>query len=320
VVIGCAACAPATGGWDVRRVEQGHPSAVLPAGHRLGDLAPHFWIADDELVRFACRWSRERAVPVSVHGATPEEFRLLGLALGALEVAVDGLRFELGTAAARERGIAVAFEAATAAGDPSTAGSGDAIADCRVRDVFAGTRSGERLGAQLEEASVRIRRSRLDLLGRLVPLDELELLATLLHELGHAMGYSSHTRGGRTVMRLAPSEVRLQARAVLRGGPLRDDTLAALYALPSGTVLGRDALGAEAAATARVFAELAARSGWGQPLSRAGQDSAELWWRDHSGERIVLRASRLGGPWPEGFALRANAAARSALRKRVVPR
>lgn len=317
---GCAACAPAAGGWDVRRVEQRHADLALPAGHRLGDLAPHFWIEADELVLFACRWSRERPVLVWAHGATPAEGQLLARALAALEASVGGLQLELAATAATGGGIAVAFEDATATGDPSTVGSGDAVADCRVDNAFAGARSGERLRAQLEAASVRIRRSRFDWLGRPVALDELELLATLLHELGHAIGYSSHARGGPTVMQVAPSEVRLRAQSVLRGAPLRDPTLAALYALPAGTVLRRDSLGPEAAATARVFAELAARSGWGQPLSRAGQDSAELWWRERSGERIVLRASRLGSAWPGGFALRANTAARDALRDLALPR
>ena len=102
---------------------------------------------------------------------------------------------------------------------------------------------------------MRIWRSRLDLLGRFVALDETELFAAVLHELGHAVGYASHTRRGYSVMRAAPGEVRLQARPALRGESLREPTLAALYALPSGSVLRRDPIPREAAATARVFAD-----------------------------------------------------------------
>ena len=115
-------------------------------------------------------------------------------------------------------------------------------------------------------------------------------------------------------MRAAPSEVRLHVRRVLRGEPLRDPTLAALYALPSGTLLRRDPIDGPAWATARVFAELARSHAWGAPRSRAGQSSAELWWPATDGQRRVLRASRQGGGWPAGFELRANAAARTALR------
>jgi hypothetical protein len=309
-----SACTPAGGGWDVRRIEQRYPEVAAHAGHRLGELAPHFWIAGDELLLFVCRWSGERPVRVWTQGATAAEARLLGRALAALEASLAGLRLELVATAGSAGGIAVAFQDAVAAGDPAAIRSGDAVADCRVDDAFAGARAGEQLSAQLEAASVRILRSRLDWLGRVVALDELELFAALLHELGHAIGYSSHASGGPTLMRAAPSEVRLRARSVLRGAPLRDRTLASLYALPSGAVLRRDPLGPEVAATARVFADLARSGDWGRPRSRAGQDSAELWWKAGVGKRSVLRASRLGRSWPEGFSLRANATARAALR------
>jgi hypothetical protein len=290
---------------------------MLPFGHRLADLAPHFWLAGDELLQFSCRWSGKRAVPVWPLAATPDEMRVLARALAVLGEAVPGLELELVSNAvdAAGQGIAVAFADAPPEGarDPAAIGSGDAVADCRVDEPFGDGAVGASLRAQLDRASVRILRSRFDLLGRPVALDELELLAALLHELGHAIGFSSHPASGATVMRAAPGEVRLRVRPVLRGEPLRAPTLAALYALPSGTVLRRDPSGPTERATARVFGDLARRGAWGRAHSRAGEDSAEVWWPAGDDGRRVLRASRAGA-WPERFALRANALARAALR------
>ena len=248
-------------------------------------------------------------------GATEPERALLEQALRAIEGAVPGLVFELGTSGGPQ-GIEVAFEDLPGGeGGPSSAlASGDTTADCRVDDVLGGSSLGDPLEARLESASVRVRRSRLDALGRIVPLERLELFAALLHELGHAIGYPSHAAWGKTVMRPAPSEVRLRAGPVLEGKRLDDPTLAALYAMPSGTVVGRGPLPEEARVMALVFVDLARREQWGSARSRAGQRSAEIWWGE-PGTRRVLRASRTAGRWPAYFSLLPNAAARDALRR-----
>jgi hypothetical protein len=310
-------CVGGRGGWDVRALERANPGLDLPRGHRLGDLAPYFWIDDEELLLFACRWRNEALVEVRARDASPEETALLGRAVAALDAAVPGLALRLGDGGHPAQ-IEVTFADLPPgrASDPGATASGDTVADCRVEEDFASGLRGGRLHAGLVSASVRVLRGRFDALGRPVPQEELDLFAALLHELGHALGFGSHASRG--ILQLAPSEVRLYVRPVFDGAALEAPTLAALYRLPSGTVLGRGPLDAQSRATARVFADLAARSGWGVPLARAGQRSAEVFWPvPGSGSRRVLRASRGQGRWPEAFALRANDAAREALRSSV---
>jgi len=316
-LIAVAGACGGAGGWDLTPIEARHPHLSRHAGHRLADLAPSFWLTDEELLLFVCRWRDGEAVAVWTEGASEPERALLERALRALEGAVPGLVFELGSSGGPQ-GIEVAFEDLPGDGDEggqsSALASGDTTADCRVDDVLGGPLLGDPLEARLESASVRVRRSRLDALGRIVPLERVELFAALLHELGHAIGYAAHAARGKTVMRLAPSEVRLQARPVLEGRRLDDPTLAALYAMPSGTVVRRDPLPEEARVMALVFTDLARREHWGTARSRAGQRSAEIWWGE-PGARRVLRASRTTGRWPAYFSLRPNAAARDALRR-----
>ena len=313
-------CSVPRGGWDLSAFGREHPDIALPRGHRLGDLAPHFWFDDDELLQFACRWPLTRPIPVALKSADgPErEERLLRRALVALSDGIPSLTFRRVAAGSGERAIRVEFEDRVdpdpASGNRAGADSGDAIADCRVDAPLAAGAAGDRLPARIESASVRILRAQLDWRGQEVVLDDLALLAVLLHELGHALGFSSHTASGDTLMRAAPGEARLRARAVLRGEPVRDATLAALYAVPNGVVLRRDPAPRDGAVTARLFAALAKSEGLERPWSRAGQGSAEVWWTGPARDRWALRASRGVAGWPSGFVLRANAAALRALR------
>lgn len=313
-LIGCGA---GHGGWDVRAAEQRYPAIAQQRGHRLGDLSPHFWIAGDELLLFHCGWPLDRPVRVEVAGASPSESELVDRALAALAGAVHGLDFERSDSLGAGPGIRLSIVDVPEpeAGDRGIPPSGEATVDCRVDEPFGAARGEGSLRAQLERASVWVLRSRYDWLGRVVPLTELELLAVVLHELGHAVGFPSHAEGGATLMRAVPWEVTVQVRPVLRGEPLRDPTLAALYHLPSGSVLGRMPAGAAAAATARVFGDLSRRQGWGPIRSRAGQNTAEVWWDGAAAGRRVLSARRTLQPWPAGFVLRANGAARAVLRE-----
>lgn len=308
-------CGIPVGPVDSGALEARYPGVAKQSGHRLTELGPHFWIAGDELLEFICLWPAGAAIEVSAEG-TPAERKLLKRALAALGPVI-GREFVL-REASRARGIHVEFLEGPAADDPArmSLSAGDAVADCGVEFETGAPFTGGVLPARLERASVRIRRARADALGRVRPLDDVELVATLLHELGHALGYSTHSLGGETVMRLAPTEVRRMARSVAAGRPLRDATLTALYSLPSGVVTARSLAPPEAIMTLRVFSMLADRRNWGRPHTRSGARTAEVWWPYTDGARVVLLARRpvAGVPWKASFALLANSVGRAALR------
>jgi len=270
-------------------------------------------------VLFSCRWPTARPVPVWIReGTDAAQRRLVERALRAFERAGLGIAFELaaGEGGAQawhaRRGITVEWIArAEAAGDPG--GTGDAVADCRL-DPARGRQArapGAPLAAELVSASVRVRLEQPDALGRPVALDEEERFAALVHELGHALGFASHTAIGSDPLRKSVGEVRLAARRVLRGAAPDWPTLRALYLVPSGTVLGRARLAEGRARDVAVLGRAAAAHGLDGPFARAGERSAELFWRG-DGTRYVLAALR--GEWPAHFHLVPNTAARRVLR------
>lgn len=303
--------------WDVGALERETPGLLQHSGHRLADVSPHFWVSGGDLLLFLCTWPQDRPVPVALQGATEQEDALVSRALAALEGAVAGLAFERVPELVDGVGIELSIRDLPSPAQPrgGIPPSGEATVDCRVEEPFGSDPVATPLAANLERGEVWLLRARYDPLGRVTPLSETELLAVLLHELGHAVGFGAHATWGDTLMRASPWEASLRAAAVLRGEPLEDPTLAALYAVPSGAVVRQVKLPARSAATGRVFGDLARRLGWGLARSRAGERSAEVWWRGGLGERRVLRASRRPGPWPEAFVLRANAAARDALQR-----
>lgn len=324
-VLALAACAAGPRDRELRALAEREPGLREVGWRALRDLAPHFWIAGGERLDFACHWGRERAVRVRVVGAaSARERELVDLAVRAhaRALAIDLASSDV----AGEREIAVELVDGPAADDPrrELARSGDATADCRVAAPALAARAaarGPRIEAELVSASVRLARARADALGRVVDLDDDELFAALLHELGHALGFGGHSGAGDGILQRAPIEVRRIARGVRAGRALRDDGLRALYALPSGAILARAPADSDSESTVRVFAELARARGWAGAFSRAGDRSAELWWRMEDGRRVWLRAARepRGTRWPTPLAIVANTAARDALRE-AIPR
>ena len=107
------------------------------------------------------------------------------------------------------------------------------------------------------------------------------------------------------------SDVRRIGARVWRGEALREPNLRALYAIPSGTVLARLSVAPERTRSARLLGSAAISLGLSGPFVRAGDRSAEIFWRGASGRRYALIARR--GSWPERFELHPNPAARRAL-------
>ena len=186
--------------------------------------------ARDELIFFWCRWPLERPLAVALpDGANEEETALLRRALEAWERAVPGLAF---VDSRQAPDIAIRF-------DESGPEGARASADCAVDAPLP--LSGP-LPARLVRAEVSLRRGERDAWGRPIRLSEAELLGSVLHEIGHALGVQGHTRLGDSALSRNVDQVRRVGRRVAAGRRLEEAAVAAVYALPSGTLVERRTL------------------------------------------------------------------------------
>jgi hypothetical protein len=227
-----------------------------------------------------CRWETPAELPVSLPpDASPEEAALLRRALRAWEGVGLGLRFSQVPPGAER--IAIRF----AAEDPEAAARTSALtgADCRLGRPPV-----------LSHASIELRRTNTNVIGKPVPLDPEELFGAALHELGHALGFQGHPASGVSVVSRDRDVVRRIARRVLDGGRLDDPTLRALYRLPPGVAVGRVAAGDVARAVWRALAARARTGGWDGPFVRVGDRSARLFWRDAGGGEVGIDVPRWG--------------------------
>jgi len=83
--------------------------------------------------------------------------------------------------------------------------------------------------------------------------------------------------------------VRRVARRVLRGERFEAPTLRALYALPSGTVLQRIAVGSDRTRIVDRLAERAQARAWPGPFVRVGDLDGFVFWRDDAGANLRLK-------------------------------
>jgi hypothetical protein len=284
LLAGCA------GTWDARALEAREPALAALAGHRLGDATPYLLPLGDRLIAFLCRFDAAAPIRVALPpDANPDERAWLERGLRALEPAV-GVRFE-------EAGPAQ-IEIAFAADDARFAATTEA--ECRVEQAarVAEAATGSVLPARLVRARVALRRAGIDLRRHRVALDDAQQLGALIHELGHALGYQGHAARGDTVMVRTVERVRDVGRRVQRGEPLRDDTLAALYRVASGTVVVRAPLPPGRSAPVDQLAELAAREGDGSLWLRVGDRAGRVAVLLQPGDRVVKVVL---GPLPEAL-------------------
>jgi hypothetical protein len=279
VALGCG------GVWDVEALESRNPPLRTAGAHRLGDATPYLLPLEDQLTLFLCRWGVERPLRASLPPrATPRERRLLERALRAWEEAVPGLHFAVDVSVP-EPDLAIRFET------PSPERSAQTAAECGV-DLDA-PRDEERLAARLVSARVALRRTHRNWRDQEVELTDEELLGSALHELGHALGFQGHARRGPSVMVRSLDDVRLAARRLLTGKPFRDATVAALYRVPSGSVVGRHRLPVGRTAPLDRLRAAAARHGLAGPVVRVGDQGARIAWQDPRGADYAFFMDRV---------------------------
>jgi len=272
----------------------------LPRGQRLSDTPPHPVPVPGALQLVLCRWQLDRPLRVSLPpDASERETELLSLALTSWETEIPGLRFEPGTLTRVD--VEIRFdESSVAAWSPGA--SANTIADCALPSESTDDGLVERVGPSLVWASIHLRRVNLDMLRQAVPLADEELLGVMLHEIGHALGFSGHVAFGRSVMSATTETVRNVARRIIRGAQLDAPSVVALYAVESGVVVGRVPLSGVQAQQLGGLASAARRAGYAGPYSRVGGESARILWRRPGGRSPTVAIER----WPDVVAGRAD--------------
>jgi len=215
------------------------------------------------------------------------------VALRAWEGALPGLRWRVAEPEAAD--VRLAFAAPPQDEAASIPRAGRAAADCAL-DADALAQGARVLPARLVRATVVLRREGRDALGRPVPLTPDELAGAALHELGHALGFQGHARRGDTVMLRSTEAVRRAGRRVRAGRPFADATLRALYAVPSGAVVERRAVGPAHTRPVDRMRRLARERGWTGPTVRVGDRAARIAWEDANAPtgRLLLEGLQKG--------------------------
>ena len=283
-------CAAGPYVWDARALEARYPALAEARGHRLFESTPYFAPGSDGVALFLCRWVGDAPIPVWLPPtATPAEAAVLERALSAWEDAPLGVRFSVRTWRDAPPLAGIVFELLDAGAADGPVGTASTIADCAIpselaRDPPEGPAAP--VDAELQHASIHLRRSIADLIGRAVPLSETELLGAAVHELGHALGFSGHVARGDSVMSAHGQidSARRWGRRIEAGEPLEAATLAALYAVPSGARVRWLPLERRQVARLVELSGRAAAAGLRGPWVRVGSESARLFFRDDAGE------------------------------------
>lgn len=253
----------------------------------LQDLHPFVWPAAGEVRLFTCRWPRGATLGVSLDGGdSPEQQRALAAALVAWQDAGIGIRFRSAPAGKAQVHVHLVAGPLERAGGRAAAGRTEA--DCAIPD-------GDPTRAHLVSASVAV--STVvgpDWRDHTRAASPAELAGTLLHELGHALGFAGHPAADDPMV-LESDANRRFGRRILAGQPVRSPALSALYALPSGTVLAESAVARWRTAPVDRLLALAQAKGLEGPFAQSGDAAAAVFWREPSGGRVEVLIPDLAG-------------------------
>lgn len=280
-------------GFDLARLEADHPALRALAPHPLGASRPYALPLGAELTLFLCRWPTAAPIPVGFsEEAEPAQREALAAALRAWEGAGLGVRF-----APEDGGGGIRVRVR----DDLVTSQANTVAECAL-DAPPGPGAREVPGARLVSASIHVAKA------------DPHLRLTLLHELGHALGFQGHAARGSTLMLAREAEVLERARRVTEASPLEDAGLRALYAVPSGAIVARIPLAPAQTLLADRIHAFAAERGLVGPFARMGDRSGLLWWADASGRRLALRIEGALGALRRREALRLSPASAEAAR------
>jgi hypothetical protein len=290
------------------------------------------WL-EGRLLLVACRWPTASADPVRVPvlmRVEGEETRAWlragvtsvdeGLASLSLELSLESEDDRVPRPSAAERGAESeveegaashvaghSFHGITIVGvEADTPDGPTGVADTLVVcDVSGGEGWPARARGELVSAEVRIRRARLDAIGRAQPLFAEEWVGALMHELGHALGFEGHVAHGESILVLEQGDLRAAGRRALAGRATASASLAALYHLEPGTILGAVELtSASLAWLERLMLGLQAleRSGVeiSGPFAGVGDRHGQLEWRSKDGRRFRIRLPQWSRQLREG--------------------
>ena len=252
-------------------------------GQKLRAVHPYVQARADALLFRLCRFDTQEPLRVALGaGLDAAEQSAAERALEAWAGAGLGVRFEIVEADAEAE---IHLDAAPEDVENARGrGAGGTDADCTLSPDG---------GMALESARVRVgRRGGTNAAGRARGIDEAELLGTLIHELGHALGFQGHPATG-SVMSRELSRVRMTGRAVLDGRRFYDPTLAALYALPSGMVLARHSVSRYRTQLPIQLATRAEAEGFAGPFLRVGDRAARIFYRDDEGAEYGVQLANL---------------------------
>jgi hypothetical protein len=273
-------------------VETRFPALRDVPEHRLADAHPFVLPAASRVTLFFCRWPADTPIPVSLPlDASAEERTAIERALRAWEGAGLGIRFlpiDGGSAP-----IEIRFEdEALAIGRGGD--MGNAVVDCLLAPLSQQTDPGVVRDARLARARLRIaRQTAPSWQGKARPLTAAELTGTVLHELGHALGFQGHARRGDTVMVREVEKIPRLGAALLAGERFADPTLRALYRVPSVAVLSSTPVDSWRTDLVDRMARLAEQEHLEGPYARVGESAARIFWRDHRGAEYGLVVIRV---------------------------
>lgn len=270
--------------WDQESLELAYPDYAAVKGHRLGDVTPYLLATRGTLALFLCRWPTGEPITVSLPpDASRDELEPLRAALRAWERMGLGVSFrEVPRGGA---GVDIHLEEG-AAQRPRGPATGSAVVDCAVAPSGLDPTAPSPLPARGVRAVVRIaRKTPPDLLGEERSLTPAETAAAALHEIGHALGFQGHVRFGDSPLSQEPERVIALGERVLAGRSLRAPEMEALYALPSGVILRRDAIEPWRSEDVDALARRAAAGERGLvgPITQVGDVLARIYWLDADG-------------------------------------